>query len=130
MAGRFVIMAARENGAVKGVVCGDIDTALVYKDACLDLPVSELRTEGKRNVLMHGLESLEDEGIACGGGFDVMRKGGIDEVNKKGQWEEGDIGVVRVIHGEEVGAAGEGVGAGEELSGYVDHLEVEISEVD
>ena len=78
MAGRFMIMAAFKNGAAEGVVCRDVDMTLICKDARLDLPVSEPGTEGKRNVLMHGLESLEDEGITCGGRFDAMRKGGGD----------------------------------------------------
>ena len=76
--GRFVIMAAFKNGVAKGVICGDIDTAFICKDARFDLPVSEPGMEGKRNVLMHGLESLEDEGITCGGGFNAMRKGGVN----------------------------------------------------
>ena len=78
VAGRFMIMAAFEDGAAKGVICGDVDTAFVGKDARFDLPVSELRTEGERNVLMHGLESLEDEGVTCGGGFNAMREGGVN----------------------------------------------------
>ena len=38
--GGFVIMAAFQDGASEGVICGNIDTALVRKDAGLDLPVS------------------------------------------------------------------------------------------
>ena len=78
VAGRLVIMAACKNGVAEGVICGDVDTAFVGKDARFDLPVSELRTEGERNVLMHGLESLEDEGVTCGGGFNAMREGGVN----------------------------------------------------
>ena len=39
VAGRLMIMAAFENGTAKGVVCGDVDTAFVGKDAGFDLPV-------------------------------------------------------------------------------------------
>ena len=58
MAGGFVIMAAFKNGAAERVVRGDIDMALICKNARLDLPVHESGTEGKRNILMHGLKSL------------------------------------------------------------------------
>ena len=34
-----MVMAAFEDGAAKGVVRGDIDTALVSEDAGFDLPV-------------------------------------------------------------------------------------------
>ena len=106
VASRFMIMAACENGMAKGVVCGDIDAAFVSKDAHLDLPVSESRTKGEGNVLMHGLEDLKDEGVTCGGGFDAVGESGVNQVDEKGRWEEGDVGVVRVVSGEEVGTAG------------------------
>ena len=99
VAGRFVIMAAFENSAAKGVVRGDIDAALVSEDACLNLPISESRTKGERDVLMHRLEGLKNEGVSYGGGLNVMREGGVNQVDKKGRWEESDIGVVRVICG-------------------------------
>ena len=123
-------MASFKDGAAEGVVSGDIDTALVSEDASFDLPVSKAGAEGERNILMHGLEGLEDEGITCGGGFDAVGEGGVDEVDEEGRREEGDIGVARVIGGEEVRMAGKGIGPGEEFSGYVDHFEVEVCEVD
>ena len=78
---------------------------------------------------MHGLEGLEDEGIACRSRFDAVREGGVDEVDEKGRWEEGDVGVVRVIRGEEVGSARKGVGASEKFPGDVDHFQVKVGEV-
>ena len=67
MAGRFMIMAVLENGAVKGVVHRDVDMAFVGEDAGFDLPVCQPGMEGERNVLMHGLEGLKNEGVTCGG---------------------------------------------------------------
>ena len=113
----------------EGIVCGDVDTAFVGKDACFNLPVGESRTERKGNVFMHGLESLKDEGVTRGCGFNAMREGSVNQVDKKGRWEESDVGVVRVIHGEEVRSAGKGVRASKKLSGHVDHLEVKVSKV-
>ena len=78
MAGGFVIMVVFENGAAKGIISGDIDTAFVGKDAGFNLPVGESRTEGERNILMHRLEGLEDKGITRGCGFNMMREGGVN----------------------------------------------------
>ena len=64
-----MVMAAFENGAVEGIICGDVDTALVGKDACVDLPVSESVMERKGNVLMHGLKSLK---VTRGRGFNAI----------------------------------------------------------
>ena len=122
MTGRFVIVTTLEDGAAEGVVCGDIDTVFVSEDTGFDLPVGEARTEGKRDVFVHGLESLEDEGVAGGGGFNAVGEGGVNEVNKEGRREKGDVSVVGVVVGEEVGSAGEGIGASEEFAGNMDHF--------
>ena len=53
-----MIMTALEDSTVEAIVCRDIDATFVSKDAGFDLPVSEPGTEGKRNVLVHGLEGL------------------------------------------------------------------------
>ena len=122
MSGRLVIVAAFKNGAAKGVIGRDIDTAFIGEDAGFDLPVGQPGMEGEGDIFMHGLEGLEDERVACGGRFDAVREGSVDEVNERGWWEEGDVGVVGVVRGEEVRTAGKGIGASEELSGNVDHF--------
>ena len=126
VAGGCMIMTALEDGTAKGVVCGDIDTAFVREDAGLDLPVGQAGAEGKRDVLVHGLEGLEDKGVTHGCRFNAVREGSVDEVNEKGWWEEGDVGIVRVIHREEVRSAGKGIGSSEEFSGDVDHFQVKV----
>ena len=73
-----MIVAAFENGTAKGVISGDVDTAFVGQNAGFDLPVHKPRMEGERDVFMHGLEGLEDKGVACRGRFDAMREGGVD----------------------------------------------------
>ena len=72
VAGRLVIVATFENGMAKGVISRDIDTAFIHEDTGFDLPVCEPRMERERNVLMHGLEGLDDEGVTRGGGFNPM----------------------------------------------------------
>ena len=109
MTGGFVIMAALEDGTAEDVVRGDVDAAFVHKNAGFDLPVSQARTEGKRNVLVHGLESLEDEGVAGRGGFNAVGEGRVDKIDKERWREEGDVGVIGVIRWEEVRSAGEGI---------------------
>ena len=51
-----------------------------------------------------------------------MGEGGVDEIDKEGGRKEGDIGVVGIIRGEEVGSAGEGVGSSKKFAGNMDHL--------
>ena len=112
MTGGLVIMAALEDGTAEGIVRRDIDAAFVCEDTGVDLPVSEAGAEGERNILMHGLECLEDEGVAGRGGFNAVGEGGVDEIDEERRREEGDIGVVGVVSGEEVRSAGEGIRAG------------------
>ena len=102
VASGVMVVATLEDGTAKRVVCGDIDMAFVSEDTGFDLPVCELGTEEKGNVFMHGLESLENERITRRCGFNAMGEGGVDQVDKKGLWEEGYIGVVGVIHGEKI----------------------------
>ena len=97
VAGGFVIVTALEDGAAEGVVCGDIDTTFISEDTSFNLPVSEARTEGERDVLVHGLESLEDEGVAGGGGFNAVGEGSVDKIDKERQRQEGNIGVIGII---------------------------------
>ena len=122
VSGGFMIVASRKDGTAEGVVGGDIDAAFISEDAGFNLPVGQPGTEGERNILVHGLEGLENERITCRGRFNAVRKGGVDEVDEQGRQEEGDVGVVGVVCGEEVGPAGEGIGASKKLSGNVDHF--------
>ena len=122
MTGGFVIMAALEDGAAEGIIHGDIDTAFVREDAGLNLPVSEPRAEWERNVLVHGLEGLENKGVSCGCGFNAVGEGGVDQVDKEGRWKKGDISVVGIVRGEEIRAAGEGIRTSKEFAGDMDHL--------
>ena len=122
MTGGFVIMAALKDGAAEGVVCRDVDAALGSKDAGFDLPVSEPGVKGKRDVLVHRLEGLENEGVSRGRRFNAVGEGGVNQVDKEGWRQEGDVGVVKVTRGEEVRSAGEGVGADKEFTGYMDHF--------
>ena len=81
--GRRVIVAAFQDGPSERVIRRNIDTALIREDASVDLPVSQTRTEGERNILVHGLESLEDEGVTRGGRFDAVGEGGVNKVDKE-----------------------------------------------
>ena len=51
-----------------------------------------------------------------------MGEGGVDEIDKEGGRKEGDVSVVGIICGEEVGSAGEGVRSSKKFAGGVDHL--------
>ena len=130
MTSTFVVVTSLENGVAEGIVVGDIDTTLVGQDACFDLPVREAGMEGDRDVLIHGLEGLEDKGIACRGRLDAMREGDINNVDEEGWGKESNSIVVIVGMGKEVRASREGIRAGEEFSWDVDHFQVKVCEVD
>ena len=85
VSGGFMIVASRKDGAAEGVVSRDIDTAFIGEDAGFNLPVGQPGTEGERNILVHGLEGLENEGVPRGGRLDAVREGGVDEVDKEGR---------------------------------------------
>ena len=71
---------------------------------------------------MHGLEGLKNKGVTCGGRFNAMGEGGVDEINKERWRKEGNVGVVGIIRREEVRSAGEGVGSSKKFTGDMDHL--------
>ena len=129
MSGGFVIMASFQDGATKGVIRGDIDTAFIGEDAGFNLPVGQPGTEGERNILVHGLEGLENEGVTRGRRLNAVGEGGVNQVNKEGRWEEGDVSVVGVVRGEEVGSAREGIGTSKKFAGDMDHFQVKVGKV-
>ena len=129
MTGTFVVMTTLENSVTQGVVVGDVDPALIGQDACFDLPVRETGTEGKRDVLVHGLEGLEDKGVTRQGRLDVMGEGDINNSDEERWGKEGNFIVIIVGVGKEVGMVREGIRTGKEFSRDVDHFQVEVSEV-
>ena len=101
-----MVVASFEDGAAEGIVSGDVDMALIGEDTGLGLPVSEVGAKGERDVLMHRLKRLQDEGVSGGSQLNAVGKGSVNEVDKEGRREESDIIVVGVIQGEEVRAVG------------------------
>ena len=128
--GRFMIMAAVEDGAAEGIICRNIYATFISEDARFDLPVGEPGMEGERDVLVHRLESLEDEGVTCGGGLNAVGEGSVNQVDKERWREEGDVSVVGVILGKEVGSTREGIGASKKFTRDMDHFQVKVSKVD
>ena len=51
-------MALFQDGAAQGIISGNVNTALVGKDPCFNLPIGKVGTEWEGNILMHGLECL------------------------------------------------------------------------
>ena len=73
MAGRFVVMAMLENGVAEGFVIQNIDMALIGQDARFNLPVGKVGAEGKRDILVHGLEGMKNKGVASRGRLNSVR---------------------------------------------------------
>ena len=70
----------RQGGSLFGTY---VNTTLVDKDACFDLPVGKAGMEWEGNILMHRLESLEDKGIAGRSRFNAVEEGSINDIDKK-----------------------------------------------
>ena len=128
--GALMVMTSLENGVAKGIIIGDIDTALIGQNARVDLPVGEAGTEGERDILVHGLEGLEDEGVTSRSILDAMGEGYVDDVDEERWGKESNSIIIVIRLGKEVGTAGKGIRAGEEFSWDVDHFQVEVHEVD
>ena len=86
--------------------------------------------EGKRDVVIHGLEGLEDKGVARQGRLDMVGEGDVNDIDEERWRKEGNSVIVVVGVGKEVGMAREGVRAGEEFAWDMDHFQVEVCKVD
>ena len=86
--------------------------------------------EREGNILVHGLEGLEDKGVACRGRLDTVRESDVDNVDEEGRGKESNSIVVIVGMGKEIRASREGIRAGKESPWDVDHFQVEVCEVD
>ena len=86
--------------------------------------------EGKRDVVVHGLEGLEDKGVARRGRPDAVGEGDVNDIDKERWRKEGNSIIVVVGVGKEVGTAREGVRAGKDFAWNMDHFQVEVCEVD
>ena len=85
--------------------------------------------EGKRDVIVHGLEGLENKGVARRGRLDTVGEGDVNDIDKEGWGKESNPIVIIIGVGKEVGSAREGIQAGEEFPRDMDHFQVEVGEV-
>ena len=89
-----------------------------------------MRAKFGREFAGECVEGVQDEGISCGGGSEPFGEGGINEVDKEGVWEEGDVLIVRVCGGNMIGAAREGVRSAKVFSWDVGKAEIKLREVE
>ena len=106
-----MVVTALEDGVVKGVITGDIDVALIGQDTHFDLPIRKTGVEGERDVIVHGLKGLKNEGVTSRSRLNAMGQGYINDIDKEGRGKESDSIVVIVRLGKDIGAVGEGVWA-------------------
>ena len=111
-----MVMVSRDNGTAEGGVCRDVDTILEGQDTSIIFPIGEMRVEFGGEFSGECVEGVKDKGVGCGGGSKPVRQGGINEVDKEGVREEGDILVVGVRGGDMVGVARECIRGAEFLS--------------
>lgn len=91
-----MIMTPLEDGAVKGIIVGEVYTSLVGQDTGLYLPVGESGAEGKGDIFVHGSEGLENKQICCRRRFNVVGECNINDVDEQGRGKEGDSFIVVV----------------------------------
>ena len=129
VASSFMVMAAGKDGAMEGILWGNVDMTLIGQDMVIELPVREVRPEGSGDVLQGRLQVMEDEGVRLGRVTDVLMQFCVNEVDKEGVGEEDSRRVIQVV-GVEIGAAGESIRSGKEAARDMDDFEVKISEVE
>ena len=87
-------MASFQNGVTQGVIGRDIDMTLIGQDTRFDLPVRESGAEGKGDILIHGLECLQNVWVTSRSGFDPSGECCVNEVDEEGRRKESDTIVV------------------------------------
>ena len=88
MTGSLMVMATSEDGAMEGILWGNVDTTIVGQDVVIELPVRETRPEGSGDVLQGHLQVLEDEGVGFGQVADALVQLGVNEIDEQGVGEE------------------------------------------
>lgn len=63
-------------------IVGHIDSSLIGENSSIKFPVRQARMEFGGQVSFHCTKRVEDEEIGQGGECDLVREGGVNEVNK------------------------------------------------
>ena len=87
-------------------ICGDIDVVLVSQNASVVVPVRKAGAESSRDSTRESMEGVKDQWVRSRGGAELVREGGIDEVDEECVWEQGDRFVVSVGSGDMIWSAG------------------------
>ena len=82
---------------------------MVGEDSSLDFPVREVGAEWKGNIVVHGLESLEDKQVAGRGGFNVVGESHVNNIDEEGWGKESNSIVVVIRMREKVWVARESI---------------------
>jgi hypothetical protein len=98
-----VVMGMSDDVATKRTRVRDINMVLVGEETIINLPVGEMRVEGRGNSAVEGLEGIADEDIITGGGGNEITQGSIDDLNKERWRKEGHIFIVKGESVSEIG---------------------------
>jgi hypothetical protein len=128
MAGRGVIMRMSDDVAAKRTRVRDIDLILVGKEAPVNLPIREARTEGRENGAIEGLEGILHKDIITRSGGNEITQGSIDDPNEERWGKEGHIFIVRG-DGEFIRLVRQGVRPSKCRSRDMSDFKVEVSEI-
>ena len=73
--------------------------AWVGQDACFNLPVRKVGAKGERGILVHGLESLEDEQGTSRGRFNAVGESYVNDIDEEGWGKESNSIIVIIRMG-------------------------------
>ena len=116
MACHGMIMVPCHNGVAQVSIGGDIDAVLVSQNASVVVPVRKAGAESSRDSTREGMEGVKDQWVRSRGGAELVREGGINEVDKEFVREQGDCLIVHIGRGDMIRSTRQGIGSTEILA--------------
>ena len=129
MSSSGMIMVSSDDRVAESSICGNIDATLVSQDAGIIVPVGEARMEGGRDSARQSMEGIENQWVRGGGSTELIREGGVDEVDEEFIREQGDCFIVCVRCGDMIWPARQGVRSTEVFAWNVFECEVELRQI-
>ena len=103
--------------------------ALVSQNASIVVPVGKAGAESGRDSTRESMEGVKDQWVRSRGGAELVREGGINEVDKEFVREQGDCLIVCVGRGDMIWSTRQGVGSTEIFARDVFESQVKLREV-
>ena len=129
MAHHRVIMVSSDNRVSQRSIIGNVNVSLISKNAGIVVPVREAGMEVGRDLSWEGVKGIQDQQIGHGGRVELIREGGVDEVDKECVGEESHGFVVSIRLWDMIWSAGQGIRSAKILAGDVFKGKIKFREV-